>query len=86
MSNVRWEEYISNVFSEQELHQVFNKTNGLCYNCLNQIEESHYTAETPYCWFIVNRRNKVVFGQKKKNPDNLQPVCEKCLDHMNNGK
>jgi hypothetical protein len=76
------EGYPKQFFSNQEIHEIFSKTQGLCYTCLNQIGEKYYMSENTYSWFIVNRSNDIVFGQKEKDQSILQPICEKCLDKM----
>jgi hypothetical protein len=75
--------FTSKIFSDQEIHQVFSKTQGLCYTCLNQIDKQYYMSNHSHSWFIVNKSNHIIFGQKIQNPDNLQPICENCLDNMN---
>jgi hypothetical protein len=33
-------------------------------------------------WFIINSRNKPVYGKNEHNLHQLRPVCSKCLDEI----
>jgi hypothetical protein len=33
-------------------------------------------------WFIVNSRNKPVYGKNDDNLHQLKPLCSKCLDEI----
>ena len=33
-------------------------------------------------WFIINSRNKPVYGKNEHNLHQLRPICSKCLDEI----
>ena len=74
-------EYLK-LFSEDELYQIFSRTKGICHKCTNLIRLTKFMSEGDGSWFIVNSRNKPVYGKNKQNLHQLRPVCSKCLDEI----
>ena len=74
-------EYLK-LFSEDELYQIFSRTKGICHKCTNLIRLTKFMSEGEGSWFIINSRNKPVYGKNKHNLHQLKPVCSKCLDEI----
>ena len=70
------------LFSDDELYQIFSRTKGICHKCTNLIQLEKLMSEGDGSWFIINSRNKPVYGKNEHNLHQLRPICSKCLDEI----
>jgi hypothetical protein len=70
------------LFSEDELYQIFSRTKGVCHKCANLIQLEQFMSDGNGSWFIINSRNKPVYGKNEHDLHQLRPVCSKCLDEI----
>jgi hypothetical protein len=70
------------LFSEDELYQIFSRTKGVCHKCTKLIQLEQFMSDGNGSWFIINSRNKPVYGKNEHNLHQLRPVCSKCLDEI----
>lgn len=65
-------------FTDEQVYQIFKKTNGLCHKCLKPISFDRYITNHSGSWFILNQRDKVIVGQKRPNFNRVNPFCFEC--------
>ena len=74
-------EYLK-LFSDDELYQIFSKTNGICHKCTNLIQLTKFMSEGDGSWFVINSRDRPVYAKNEYNLHHLRPICSKCLDDL----
>ena len=74
-------EYLQ-LFSDDEICQIYCKTEGICYKCLKSVELSKFMSDGNRSWFIIDPKHKSVFTKNGYDLHLLNPVCSECFDEL----